>query len=72
MCALEGEAVAEMLLVASLRGVSVASLADCRSVSAATVSSAAATALKAVPSYAVLGTTFGTPSYAAVMKMVNK
>ena len=72
MAALEGEAVTEMLLAASLRSVSVASLADRRSESAATVSAAAATALKAVPSYAVLGTTFGTPSYAAIIKMVNK
>ena len=72
MSALEGEAASDMLLAASLRSVSAASLADCRSVSAATVSSAAATALKAIPSYVVLGTTLGTPSYSAVIKMVNK
>ena len=69
---LEETSAAEILLAASLRGVSAASLADCRNVSAATVSSAAATALKANPSYAVLGATVGTPSLANVIKMLNK
>ena len=72
MSALEGETSADLLLAASLRGVSATSLADCRNVSAATVSSAAATALKANPSYAVLGVTVGTPSLVNIIKMINK
>lgn len=48
-----------------------ASYADVKSVSASAVSAAAAAALKAVPTYAVLGATLGTPSYTAVTKMVK-
>ena len=48
-----------------------AAFADVKSVTASAVASAAATALKAVPTYAVLGATLGTPSYTAVTKMVK-
>ena len=68
----EGENAVDILVAASLRGVSASSLADYRNVTSATVSSAAATALKANPSYAVLGATIGTPSYANIIKLINK
>ncbi len=56
---------------ASAQALLTASYADVKSVSAAAVASAASAALKAVPTYAVLGATLGTPSYAAVAKMVK-
>ena len=46
-------------------------VADARKVSASAVSAAAKAALGATPAYAVFGTTFGTPSYAAVVKALK-
>jgi len=70
--ALEGDGAAEVLLAASQRGVSASALADYKGVSAAAVSAAAAAALKSTPAYAVLGATYGIPSFAAITKAVNK
>jgi len=46
--------------------------ADVRSVSSESVSAAAAAALKAMPSYAILGKTAGTPTYADISKLVKQ
>lgn len=63
MLALEGGDVTGFLLKAGL--------AD-RSVTAASVSAAAAAVLKTVPSYAVLGKTAGAPSYATISQLVKQ
>lgn len=64
-----GSSGAAALLNSTVMGVS--SVADARRVSSAAVSSAAKTALATIPSYAVFGITAGTPSYAAVAKMMK-
>jgi hypothetical protein len=60
-----------VLLEAHLRGQNASSAGDVRDVTAASVSAAAAAALKATPAYAVLGATAGTPSYTAVSKLIR-
>jgi hypothetical protein len=45
--------------------------ADLRDVSTASVAAAATAALRATPSYAVYGTTLGTPSYATISKLIK-
>jgi len=68
--ALEGQATTSYLLGSILAGVSPAQLADVRTVTAQSVSGAAASLLKTEPAYAVLGATAGTPSYAAIKKII--
>ena len=69
--AVEGasDASAGSLLQASIAGVS--PLSDARKVTSLSVQAAAKAALAAVPSYAVFGTTAGTPAYASVLKMTK-
>lgn len=70
MLALE-ESPAVALMSASTQGAAAATIADCRTVSSADVSAAAAAVLSAVPSYVVLGKTAGTPTYAAIAALVK-
>ena len=69
--AVEGssDAAAGSLLRAALAGVP--PLSDARKVTSASVSAAAKAALASVPSYAVYGSTMGTPSYSSVVKMTK-
>ncbi len=67
---LEGACSSSVLLNAHLRGQNAHSAGDVRSVTAASVSAAAAAALKSAPAYAVLGATAGTPSYSAITKLL--
>lgn len=69
MLALEGESVTESLMSATAQSTSIATVGDFSAVSASSISAAASAALKSVPSYAVLGKTAGTPSYATVCAM---
>jgi len=69
--ALEGESTTAYLLAAHVSGANPASAGDVRSVTTASVSAAASAALKAVPAYAVLGATAGTPSYAEILSMLK-
>ena len=68
---LEGADVGVALLESAISGVSAETAADVRNVSSADVSAVAKAALGAVPSFAVYGTTAGTPSYATVTKMLK-
>jgi len=68
---LEGESTGETLLSAHMQGLDPLSAGDVRSVTAASVSAAASAALQAVPAYAVLGATAGTPSYATIASMLK-
>lgn len=67
---LEGSCSSTVLLNAHLRGQNAQSAGDLRGVTAESVSAAAAAALKSAPAYAVLGATAGTPSYAAITKLL--
>ena len=69
--ALEGADSTGSLLSAHQRGVAAPAAGDLRSVTAEAVSAAAAAALKANPSYAVLGATTGTPTFAAISKLLR-
>ena len=64
-----GSTAAAKLVGAVTSGIS--PVADARKVSASAVSAAAKAALGATPAYAVFGTTFGTPSYASVVKALK-
>eukprot|EP01038_Epipyxis_sp_PR26KG_P004996 gene4996-6981_t len=68
---LDGSKSVDQLLSAYMNGSEVSQVADLRSVSPESVSSAAQTVIKSVPSYAILGTTAGTPSYADVLKLTG-
>ena len=68
---LEGADAGVALLESAISGVSAETAADVRNVSSADVSAVAKAALGAVPSFAVYGTTAGTPSYATVTKMLK-
>lgn len=68
---LEGANGAATLLCAHARGLNAQTAGDVRSVTAAAVSAAAATALKSNPAYAVLGATAGTPSFATLTKSMK-
>jgi hypothetical protein len=67
---LEGGCSATQLLDAHLRGQNPQTAGDYRKVTADEVRNAAAAALKTTPAYAVLGATAGTPSLAAISKML--
>lgn len=67
---LEGKAATSQLLMGALYGESALTLADVRAVTGANVQAAAASVIKSTPSYAVLGTTAGTPSYSTVLSLV--
>lgn len=69
--ALEGEKTTESLLNSYLQGLDAVSSSDVRAVTPESVSAAAASVLTSVPSYAVLGTTAGTPSYATINKLLK-
>jgi len=69
--ALEGEKTTESLLTSYLLGLDAVSSFDVRAVTSDSVSAAAASVLASVPSYAVLGTTAGTPSYATINKLLK-
>jgi len=71
LLALDGEGVTGSLLSASTQGASAASIADVRSVTAASVTAAAKSLLSSIPSYAVLGKTAGAPSYLVVQKWMK-
>lgn len=68
---LEGQGASATLLESAISGVTPEAAADVRKVTSADVSAAAAAALGAVPSFAVYGTTAGTPSFATVTKMLK-
>jgi hypothetical protein len=68
--ALEGSSSTCALLNSVINGTSPEKAADLRDVSAKAVSDAAAALLKSNPSYAVFGATAGTPSYAAIQKIL--
>lgn len=69
--ALEGADSTGSLLCAHQRGVAAPAAGDLRNVTPEAVSAAAAAALKANPSYAVLGATTGTPTFAAISKLLR-
>ena len=66
---LEGKDATAYLLNAYLSGEDASKLADNRGVTNEQVSQAAASLLKGVPTYAVLGATAGTPTYSAIQKL---
>lgn len=68
---LEGANGAATLLCVHARGLNAQTAGDVRSVTAAAVSAAAASALKSNPAYAVLGATAGTPSHASLTKLMK-
>lgn len=63
---LEGEECSTELLESHILAADVSALADVRSVDKAAVAAAAAAMLQSPPSYAVLGTTAGSPPYKLV------
>ena len=68
---LEGQDASITLIESAISGVAPEAAADVRKVTSADVSAAAKAALGAVPSFAVYGTTAGTPSFATVAKMLK-
>lgn len=69
--ALEGADSTGSLLAAHQRGVAAPAAGDLRNVTPEAVSAAAAATLKANPSYVVLGATTGTPTFAAISKLLR-
>jgi hypothetical protein len=66
-----GECATDVMLAADAAGVSLADFADVRGVSGADVQAAAQSMLKAAPSYAVVGASYGMQSYASVCNLLK-
>jgi hypothetical protein len=69
--ALEGAHSTGSLLSAHVRGVAAPAAGDLRNVTPEAVSAAAVATLKSNPSFVVLGSTSGTPTLAAITKLLR-